>query len=230
MGFFSSLGSALSSGFSAVCSAVSSIGSSVGRFCADTLPRILPIIAEKIVPYAAMASTFLQVLGVFNSNEKVEDIGDRSLQAAERDIQPDNFASHAEYMQSLRDFPLDPQKTEAYPMETKVAAGLAVGTVGLEKKFELSPGALAPLWVLPALNPQFFTPERMTAMLNTSKDIGSIVNYFDSAVSPATARNVEAVMVATEQKLSPQKEVADIYRELNAAKQEFQAKAAQADT
>jgi hypothetical protein len=210
---------------SAVISAVSSIGPAVASFCSTTLPKIVPVI-EKLAPIAEavakVAEVVLTVCGIFKPSDKVEEIGDRALQAAEQGVTPDKFDSHQEYMQALRDFPLDPAKSADYSDTAKLCAGIGVGTAGLEQKFNIEPGTLAPLWVLPTLSPQYFTPERVTALLGVTRDVSSVVNYFDGQCSAATARSVETALVKTDQQLDASKSTEQSYGDIDAARQQAQ--------
>jgi hypothetical protein len=208
---------------SAVISAVSAIGPAVASFCTTTLPRVVTLV-EKLAPIAEavakVADVVLTVCGIFQPGEKVNEVGDRALQAAEQGVTPDKFESHQEYMQTLRDFPLDPQKSAGYSDMEKLFAGIGVGTAGLEEKFDTTPGTLAPLWVLPTINPQYFTPERVTALLGVTRDVSSVVDYFDGQCSAATARNVEGALVKIDQQLNPGKSLEQCYGGIDAARQD----------
>lgn len=192
MGFWSSIGSAISNGFSAICSAVSSglsaIGSAVSSFAsavstaiATTIEALAPI-AEAIGKFA---NALLQGLGVIRPGEDIEDFGDRALQAAnsEAKITPDKFENFKDYIEELRNFELDPEKSAKTPKSVKLTSGLALGTVGLEKKFDMEKGSLNGVWFLPMANPDYFTSNRVQDMLETGRLGGSIFEYLENKLS-----------------------------------------------
>ena len=190
MGFFSSVGSAISSGFSAVCSAVSSglsaIGSAVSSF-ASAVSTVIATTIEALAPIAEaigkFANALLQGLGIIKPDEDIEEFGDRALQAAAEGITPDKYEDFEDYIEDLRNFELDPEKSAKTPKSVKLTSGLALGTVGLEKKFDMEKGSLNGVWFLPMANPDYFTSNRVQDMLETGRLGGSIFEYLESKLS-----------------------------------------------
>lgn len=159
MGFLSSVGSFFSSVGSAIGSVCSSIGSALSSF-ATGVGTVIGGIISALAPVAAalgkFANAFLQGLGLLKPEEDVEDMGDRALQAAEQGITIDKFENFDEYMAALRDFKLDPEQSAKRSSAEKMVAGLGVGTVAAEEKFNLDRGALNGMWLLPMANPGYF--------------------------------------------------------------------------
>ena len=186
MGLFSFVSSCVSAVGSAISSAVGSIGKAVSSFATNFAPTIGSILA-KVHPVlgtvSLWASTIGQVLNLFRPDEKVEDIGDRALQAQEKDIKPEKFENFDAYMDGLRNFDLDPEVSDKTSTATKLVAGMAVATLGMEDKFSLERGSLNGIWLLPMTNSDYFTPERMKSLLENGKVIGDIGAYLEKRMS-----------------------------------------------
>lgn len=194
MGLFSSVGDFCSSVASGISSAVSSIGSALSSF-ATGVGTVIGGVIEALAPAAKgigmFANAFLQGLGVIKPNEKVENIGDRALQAAEAGITIDKFDDFDEYMENLRNFELDSELSEKYPVTQKIVAGLGVGTVGVERKFDAEPGSLGSMWLLPMANPGYFTPERMQGLVSAGQLGGDVFAYLEKRLTGGEARSIE---------------------------------------
>ena len=203
---------------SAVVSAVSSIGPAASAFCTSVLPKIVPALETIGSVIRGVANTVLQILGIFKPDEDVEDMGDRAIQAGEAGIKPDKFDNLEEYMDEIRNFKLDPEKSAQMSGVEKIAAGLAIGATGLEKKFDAPEGSMGPLWLLAASNPAYFTAERLVNLVKGGGDMGTVVRFFEGKLGPADAVDTRQTLMGLERELSPGKSDEVIYAELNAAK------------
>lgn len=201
MGFWSSVGSAISSGFNAVCSAVSNtvsaIGSSISSFATTVAPMLggilntLGNLHPAVKALVGFAAVFLVALGILHPEERVENIGERALQAAEEGITIDKFENFEAYMEALRKFDLKPELTKKYSPTEKFIAGLGVATIGIEDKFKAERGSLNGLWLLPMTNPGYFTPERMQTLLNAGQLPTNAWQYLENRLSAGQARSFE---------------------------------------
>lgn len=183
----SSVGSAISSAVSSIGSALSSFVSSVSPVLASVVDALKPV-AEAIGKFA---NAFLQGLGILQPDEKVEDLGERALQAAKEGITIDKFDDFDSYMDALRKFELDPDVAARRSPAEKLVAGLGVGTIGVEDKFNAERGSLNGLWLLPVANPEYFTPERMQSLVSAGKLGGDIYAYLEKRLSGGEARSFE---------------------------------------
>lgn len=202
---------------SAVVNAVSSIGSAVSSFCATVLPKIAPTLGQIAEVIKSIANTVLTVLDIFKPSEDVEEMGDRALQAAEQGIKPEKFSSYDEYLDEIRNFQLDPRKSEDLSSAEKIGAGLAVGTVGLEKKFDAPEGSLGPIWTLAASNPGYFNAERLVSIVQSGKSVTDVMRYFEGKLGSDDAINTRDTLMDLERQRSPEKTDAAIYADLKAA-------------
>ena len=209
--FFSNVGSAISSGLSAAaswCGEKFSTLVSVGKIALDTVGGI--------------AGGLLQSLGLFGKQETPEYIGDRALQADAQGIFPDTFEDFSDYMESLRNFELDPEKSKRTTVEEKIFKGLEVAGRALEDKFNAPTGSMANVWLLAGTNPDYFTSERFQSILNSGMDVASIVDYFEGTLGGGEALEIEDQLVNIDRQTYPGKDDQtsreEIYTAVEAAK------------
>lgn len=187
------LGALVSAG-AAISSAVATIGTAVSSFAATiapTLGSILTTLKTFAEPLAKFANTFLQILDIIKPGEKIEDFGDRALQAAGKGIKMEDYKNPGDYMTALRSFEPDPELSAKNSPAAKLVAGLGLSTIGIEDKFNVQRGSLNALWLLPLSNPGYFTPERMQGWLAAGKLGGDILAYLDKRQSDGEARGFE---------------------------------------
>lgn len=201
---------------SAISTTIATIGPSVASFCTTVLPKIGPFL-DKASTFLSIAQTVLQVLQIFQPDDRLDDIGDRAIQAAENGIRPDDFDNFDDYMNEVRSFQLAPERSDALSPAEKYAAALAVASKGLDEKFNTLAGTMANLWLLPAINPDYFNATRLTAILGKTSDVLSIVNYFTGKLRPTDAVAMEKTLIASEQTLAPEKTEQAIFAELDGA-------------
>ena len=141
---------------------------------------------------ANVAQGVLQAFGIMKPNEKIEEMGERALQAAQEGITPDKFENFDEYMEELRNFDLDEDKANKRTSAEKIVAGIAVGTVGLEKKLDLSSGEVNGLWLLPLANSEYFTADKLIDLLESDKLVGAdIEKYLEKDLTASESRELE---------------------------------------
>lgn len=225
MGLWDSICSVASSVGSAIGSVCSSIGSALSSF-ATGVGTVIGGIISALAPVAAalgkFANAFLQGLGLLKPEEDVEDMGDRALQAAEQGITIDKFENFDEYMAALRDFKLDPEQSAKRSSAEKMVAGLGVGTVAAEEKFNLDRGALNGMWLLPMANPGYFTPERMQTLVSSGRLGGDIFAYLEKRLSAGDTRTLEKRLeVNADGSAMSDSQLDTLYDELHAARDNF---------
>ncbi len=227
MSFLSSIGSFVSSVGSTISSAVSSIGSGISSFASKVAPvlgSVLSKVPPVLGPISQWANAIGNLLNIFHPDEKVEDIGDRALQAAnsEQEIKPEKFEKFDDYINSLRNFELDPEKSKETPQAVKVTAGLGVATLGLEDKFNLPNGSLNSVWLLPIANSGYFTPERIKSLLENAKLIGDVGAYLEKRMSGEEARDFKKSFEFTpDGKPMDNTELGKLYDALDSARTEW---------
>jgi hypothetical protein len=202
---------------SAVVSAVSSIGPAVSTFCTSVLPKIVPALETIGSVIKGVANAVLRILDIFQPDEDVEEMGDRAIQAGDAGIKPEKFDTFDEYMEEIRNFKLDPEKSAQMSGVEKIAAGLAIGATGLENKFDAPEGSMGPLWLLAASNPTYFTADRLISLVKSGSDIGQVAKFFEGKLGPSDAVATQKTLMGLERELSPGKSDDAIYADLDAA-------------
>ncbi|KXS54836.1 MAG: hypothetical protein AWU57_806 [Marinobacter sp. T13-3] len=155
---FGAILATISSAATAVVTAVKTLGPAVANFAAKVAPTVtammdkIPGLLSKV---SNIASTFLGLTNIFQPGEKVEDMGEASLQAASDGITPDKFNNFDEYMDSLRNYKTDPEIAKERSSLEKTVAGMAIGTVGLEEKYNANPGDFKDIWL--EVDPEIWT-------------------------------------------------------------------------
>ena len=210
--------STIKSGFSAACSAVASVGRAAFNFAAEYVPKIASAVSRFGSAINVIASAVSLALNIFRHGENMENMGDRALQAAEQGIKPENYRKFDEYAQAIRDFRLDPAKTKETDSTTKIIAGLAVSSLGLEDKLGLPAGMGGAVWLLAASNHKYFTAERLEALLRAPNPARTL-EYFEGKLGPAADLKTRDAIIDIERTLQPAQTVEAIYKELVEARQ-----------
>lgn len=210
---------------SAVSAAVASIGPAVAGFCTNVLPT-LAVYMEKGLEVmrviAQVANTISTVMGILRPNETVDDMGDRAMQAAAQGMAPEQFDSHADYMDALRSFEFDPELNKGKPME-KIVAGLAVVSAGMDDKLGMAEGTAGQLFALVGASPDYFSADRLTQYLQSGQDIAAVVDYFAGKLGGAESLDVEDSLVNLEKAHSPEQDDTSIRARLYEAQNTAQA-------
>ena len=213
--------SSISSVASTIGSVVGSIGSSLSSFATSVAPVIGRVI-EAVKPVAGFisqfANIFLQAMNILKPEEKVEDLGERALQAADEGITSDGFENFSDYLDALRNFDLDEEASAQRNPVVKLVAGLGVGSAGLEQRFNAQQGSLGSIWVLPITNPAYFTPERMQHLVEAGRLGGNILAYLENRLSGGDARAFEKKLEFTaDGKAMDDGELGSLYGALDSA-------------
>jgi len=207
MGLFGSICSGISSFCSSVCSGVSSALSSAASWAGSALSSIACGIGNAICGIGSFASNLLKGLGIFKENDsEPEEWGDRAIQAEQQQIFPNQFDDFDDYLDALRNFELDPEKSKESNLEQKIFKGLEVAGRALEAKFNAPEGSMADVFVLHHSNPEYFTSERFQSLLSSGTSIVDIATYFEGRVGGAEALNIEDKLVDIDQNAHPEKD------------------------
>lgn len=200
MGFWSSIGNFIGG----ACGAVGSAISGALNWGGSALSAVVSAGAGVIGGVASMAGNLLKGLGIFNRDDPpIEDWGDRAIQAEEQQIFPDHFDDFPAYLDTLRNFSLDPDKTKESTLEQKQFKGLEVSGRALEDKFNAPEGSMANVFYLAAANPKYFTSERFESLLNSGTDVAAVAAYFDGKLGGAESLDIENELIDLDQKTKP---------------------------
>jgi hypothetical protein len=201
MGFFSSICSIGSSIGSALTSGISTAAS----WCGEKFSNLIDAGKNILSTVGSIAGNLLQNLGIWGGSETPEEVGDRGLQAHAQGIFPETFEDFDQYMDSLRNFDLDPKKSEESTADQKILKGLEIAGRALEHQFKAPMGSMANVWVLAAANPAYFTSDRFQSMLHSGVDITSVLDYFEGKLGGGESLEIEDKLVNLDQKTYPDK-------------------------
>lgn len=126
-------------------------------------------------------ASIAKALGIVKPDRKVEDLGDRAMQAEEQGMKPEDYASYEAWVKAIEedDWGYDPEKNKDISVEEKVLKGVEVSSAATMEKFpEVE---VSNFLGLAAKEPEFFTVERMEEIGKIAvEDIDTftdIVNY-----------------------------------------------------
>ncbi len=203
MGLWSSIGSA----FSSACSWVSNAVSSAASWAGNALSTMVSVGGSLLGGLGTMASNLVKGFGFFRDEDPpTPEWGDRAMQAEEQNIHPDQFENFDDYLDSLRNFDLDPEKSKESTVDQKTFKGLEVAGRTLEHKFGAPEGSMANVFVLAGANPDYFTSERFQMLLGSGMDITSIADYFEGRLGGAESLDIENELIDLDQKTNPGKD------------------------
>lgn len=219
MGFFSAIGSA----FSSACDWVSSAVSSAASWAGKALSAVVDVGGGILGSLGGMAGSLLRGLRLFRADDPpIEVWGDRAMQAEEQKIFPDQFENFSDYMDKLRNFETDPEKSKESTFEQKTFKGIEIAGRALEYKFDAPEGSMANVFVLSASNPDYFTSERFKTLLSSGMDINDIANYFQGKLGGAESLKIEDNLIDLEQAGRSGQDKSIIREELYAAQNQTQ--------
>ena len=184
---------AIASVGAAIAGAVTTVGTAASSFAASIAPKLGTLLSTAKTyaePVLKFANTLMQAVDILKPGETIESFGERALQAAAEGNTMDG-KSFDEYMSMLRGYEIDPEKSEKRSLAEKMVAGMAVGTVGLEHKFNADKGSLNNIWLLPLSNNSYFTPERIKDWLAAGNFGGDALAYLNNLMSGGAARSFE---------------------------------------
>lgn len=154
-----------------ICDVVTSVVesvASVGKVFAAISVKMGISALDIAITVAKVVAVVADVLGIYSSDDSIEDLGDKALQAEEAGIKVDDFDSFDEYLDKIKSFELDPEKSKAINQTDKIAASISVLTTGIA-----ATGIhLAPLYPLIVTHKDFFTGERLASYAETAKSAG----------------------------------------------------------
>ena len=166
----------------------------------------------------SIAETLMHVLGILKPEEKLDEMGDRALQAVEKGIVPEKFEKYEEYVNAIRNFELDPEKSRSVEREVKVTVGFAIAGKSMEEKFNMTKGASEDLLKLIVYSPEFFNEHRLERVVRSGHNIGLIVDYFDNRLSPSQAGELKTSLFNLEKGNNPGVQENDFYKEVHGIK------------
>lgn len=199
------------------------IGAVVG--VATSIVNGLAVIGMAVQGIKAIGSAVISLgkaLGIIKPERKVEELGDKAIQAEEQGIKPENFEKYEDYVKKIEDFEVDSEKSKQISEEEKIAKGTEVG-IGLAiDKF--SEAGIRDIVEIFSKNPEYFTEARMSEIFKTGiedkENFSNIVSFFNGK-EPNFETNVKSrdMLIDIEKKLNPHISDKDAFNNVMKAKQ-----------
>lgn len=180
------------------------------------LPRLLPYLTRGLEILHTLVTVFESVsraLGIFRPDERLEDLGERALQAAEKGITQDRFATYGDYLDALRRFEPDP-RLERDPL-SRALAGLAVASHGILDKLGLREME-GELILLVTRASEYFTPEKILQLSRSGELLAGAIAYFTGRLGGAEALEVEDRLLDLDKELHPERDETSLRQALYA--------------
>jgi hypothetical protein len=215
MGFWSSVGNIVSGVASSIGSAFSSAANWVGSAISRGLEACINIGGNILSSIASFAGDLARALGILKPEDPdTEDFGDRALQAYANGIVPEDFPDFDSYVEHLRHFELDPEKSKESSFQEKAVKGLEITGRLMEEKLSLREGGMADIFALYASVSEYFTVDRFRDLLKSGLDIDAVSAYFQKRMGGAEALDIEDALVDLERTSHPEKSTEEVLEEL----------------
>ena len=205
-------------------SIISGISSVLSVVATRLMPAIGKIIGPILEPFAKAIEAFMKSLGLLGNEERVEELGDRALQAEADELHPikvESFDSHEKYLEALKEYELDEEKsaridpTDKMHRAIEILMGLAIETYGQP---------MMRFGEIVVSDPQFYSkPGRLSEfgnVLRTDREtFDDIVNYIEGK-GASTEKNDAAfnALVKIEKAVEPTANDADVWRTVSGMK------------
>ncbi len=192
----------------------------IGSLVASLLPEIFEIAGKNLLLLANIIVGVLKGLGIIDSEETPEDLGDKAIQAEEAGVKPEDFDSYEEYVKAVQDFETDPEKSEKIDSNMKVQKGVELTTkIAVERFGEPFIEVFLPLL---AAYP-FFFDERMPIFTEKFRDnpelLANIARFLKGHETDATkAEESLGIMFDVEKQVNPNATLQQLMNEIDPMK------------
>ena len=191
----------------------------VGPIILDPLSAAVALALKALICEAVkkLVQAIGKALGLIKEDEKLEDLGDKALQAEEQGITPDKFKTYEEYVTRIQNFELDPEKSKKYSTEDKMKKSMEVYSKLIAEKYPETAVDLDKLAAIEIKNPGYLTDERIKQISEMLKDdpklIGDIVRYLSGSETDAVnISNTIDKMINIEKGTDPGMSDAEAYK------------------
>ena len=195
----------------------SGIASVLSVVVTKLVPSLIKVIGVELEKFGRALEGFFKELGLIESQDNVEEIGDKALQAEQDDLHPikiEDFDSHEKYLSAIKEYEVDAEKSALIPKDDK-----------LHKALEILLGAAIARYGQPmsdfsqivVSNPDFYSKagrlnEFANLIRSDPKTFAELVNYMENK-NMSTEKNDAAFdkLVDMEKKVNPDATDAEIW-------------------
>lgn len=188
----------------------SGIGNVLSVVVGKLLPAIVKIVGVQLEKFSRAMEAFFKELGLIEPEEKMEELGDKALQAEQDELEPiklEDFDSHEKYLAAVREYEIDAEKSALIPQDDKLHKALEI-LLGMS--IEQYGQMMSEFGQIVVNNPEFYSKEGRLAefaslMRSDPKTFEEIVNYIENK-NMSTEKNDAAFdkLVEMEKKNSPE--------------------------
>lgn len=195
----------------------SGIGSVLSVVVSKLVPAIVKIVGIQLEKFGRALEEFFKGLGLIEQEDKLEEIGDKSLQAEQDELHPvkvEDFDSYEKYLATVKEYEVDAEKSALIPQDDKfhkaieILLGMAIAQYGQ------SMGEFGQIVVN---NPDFYSKSgRLAEFASVARTdpqtFAEIVNYIENK-NMSTEKNDAAFekLVEMEKKHTPDAADAQIW-------------------
>ena len=190
--------------------------SAIGEFFSSVFSTVVSLSFSEVFVITTILQVVLEILGL-NIKEDPETLGDKMLQAEAEGIVPENFDTYEEYLNEIRNFELDPEKSESYTREEKLQKFATLGISLAAEKFDRD---FVPIMieVLPKFSEDFRTKARIEAYIKEFDGaFDKLADYFkdSSSLTFSEIKDIEKRLVDLEKKLNPDADADSVLSKLD---------------
>ena len=160
-----------------------------------TIKTFLSLAVECAKIVGNVLTEIAKALGLIKPDENAIELGDKAIQAEAEGIVSEKFETYQEYLQAVRDFEIDPEKSMQISETDKLAKGAELITLCADEKFKgVNVLGLAILFAI-VFPPAVLTGPAMTALgaiiAKNPAIVAVLIGYLDG-----TCRNGKDLKVA----------------------------------
>ena len=176
---------------------------------AVTVTKALSVIGLGINGLKALGNALMGIakaVGLIQPETKVEDLGDKALQAEQEGISPEQFNNYGEYVKAVEGFKTNPEKSKLLTEEEKVNKGIELTTGVTVERFEGFP--IDKFFMYAGNNPEYFTEAKMKElgklMEVDGKYVSDVLNYMNGTEKNDFAlEKIMDTLIDIEKKVNP---------------------------
>ena len=195
----------------------SGIASVLSVVVTKLVPALIKIVGVQLEKLGHALEEFFKGLGLIEQDDKLEEIGDRSLQAEQDELNPvklEDFDSHEKYLAAIKEYEPDAEKSALIPKDDKlqqaikILLGMAIAQYGQP---------MSEFGQIVLNNPNLYSQSgRLSEFANLARNepqtFSEIVNYIENK-NMSTQKNDSAFdkLVEMEKKLNPDATDAELW-------------------
>lgn len=187
----------------------SGIASVLSVVVTKLVPAIIKIVGVQLEKFGRALEEFFKELGLIERDDKLEEIGDKSLQAERDELNPiklEDFDSYEKYLAKVKEYEVDAEKSALIPQDDKLHKAIEILLGMAIAQYGQSMGEFGQIVVN---NPDFYSKsgrlEEFASVARTNPQaFAEIVNYIENK-NMSTEKNDAAFdkLVEMEKKHSP---------------------------